>query len=183
MSTISTWITANPLITSEFQRIRDTWVPGDPYPATPLPEAVFLVLLTFHDSPAVQGQYKGTDGNYTHFGLNFKNDTLADIGVGILEAEYTSGEVAIIGSWQHLNGLQQGLQYIQDEDGNDIAIYGDPTYPLDDNAYQVMPDIVTYDEDGNETSRTPATSNDDLRDINLIAGQHPRLFHVNEGPL
>ena len=54
---------------------------------------------------------------------------------------------------------------------------------LDDEAYQIMPDIVTYDDYGNETSRTPATSNDDLRDINLIAGQHVRLFHVNEGPI
>jgi hypothetical protein len=53
---------------------------------------------------------------------------------------------------------------------------GNPIYPIPNNLYLFMPDIVEYDENGNEISRTPATSNDDLRDINLLVGQEPRDF-------
>ena len=30
-----------------------------------------------------------------------------------------------------------------------------------------MPDVIEYDEEGNEISRTPATSNADLKDVNV----------------
>jgi len=39
-----------------------------------------------------------------------------------------------------------------------------------------MPDIVEYDENGDEISRTPASSNADLMDINLLGGQVTRDF-------
>jgi hypothetical protein len=68
-----------------------------------------------------------------------------------------------------------GVSWVDPEDPSQ-GTTGDPVYPIPDDAYELMPDRVTYDEDGNETSRTPATSNDDLRDVNILAGQAPRDF-------
>lgn len=46
-------------------------------------------------------------------------------------------------------------------------------YALNPNYLKWMPDDVTYDQDGNETSRTDAT---EFKDVNLYLGQTPRLI-------
>ena len=46
-------------------------------------------------------------------------------------------------------------------------------YPPHARILELMPDIVTYDEDGNETSRTRPTV---ATDVNLLFGQSPRVF-------
>ena len=82
------------------------------------------------------------------------------------------------GAWDMTTGFQVGQEGVYDEEGNLIGIEGDPLYPILDDAYKLMPDIVEYDDEGNEISRTPATSNADLRDINITLGQTPRDFTV-----
>jgi hypothetical protein len=166
-TTISTWVTTAPAITNAYRFARDTWIPGDPFPVGPVSEAVFLILNTFWDNPAVQPMYSETLASFSHFGLNFENETRANISMAILAAQHPT-DIVVIGSWYHDSGRQQGLIEVVDESGEVIAIYGEPVYPLNDAAYEVIPN---------------ALSNDDLIDINLIAGQHPRLFFSTEGPL
>ena len=48
-----------------------------------------------------------------------------------------------------------------------------PAYPLHARILEFMPDIVTYDENGNETSRVRPTV---PSDVNLGLGQTPRQF-------
>lgn len=85
-------------------------------------------------------------------------------------------EARPLGSWWNDTGIQGGQQPVYDDDGNLIDISGTPIYPIPNNCYLFMPDIVTYDEDGNEIGRELAQSNDDLRDVNLLLGQVPRIF-------
>jgi hypothetical protein len=68
-----------------------------------------------------------------------------------------------LGSWWYDTGIQGGMQPPLIE--NDPPT-GTPFYPIPNNAYLFMPDL-----DG-----IPPTSNADLRDINLLFGQHPRDF-------
>ena len=54
-----------------------------------------------------------------------------------------------------------------------IGTTGEPTYPIHARLLEFMPDTVTYDANGDETSRTRPTI---PSDINLGLGQTPRLF-------
>jgi len=74
--------------------------------------------------------------------------------------------------------LHAGMSYTYDAQDPPMitGVSGTPTEPLNANLYQFMPPINTYDENGDLISSIPPTSNADLRDINLIAGQTPRMF-------
>ena len=72
-----------------------------------------------------------------------------------LMADYP-GEVLLLGAWD----VKTGKRLID----------------LHPQAWRLMPDVVTYDSEGNVTSTIPASSNADLRDINLLMGQSPRQF-------
>lgn len=76
-------------------------------------------------------------------------------------------DVVVGGAWK-MDGLQVGTE--RDEEG---SITGTPLFPIDLRLIKFMPDDVTYDVDGNETGRTPAT---ELKQVNLLAGQVPRKF-------
>jgi hypothetical protein len=78
-----------------------------------------------------------------------------------------AGKAFVCGAW-HMGGLQLGTAL--DEDGN---LIGSPLYPIDPRLVEFMPDDVTYNEDGAELSRTPAT---EPKQLNLMAGQKPRNF-------
>ena len=80
--------------------------------------------------------------------------------------------VKIVGAW-HWDGRQAGTQFVRDAEGNITGTSGSPTYPLHARLIQFMPDDVTYDENGNETSRTRPTV---PSDVNLAMGQSPRRF-------
>ncbi len=55
-----------------------------------------------------------------------------------------------------------------------VGTSGTPIYPIPVNALlKFMPDIITYDADGNELSRVAATV---LTDVNLLQGQQERRF-------
>ena len=77
------------------------------------------------------------------------------------EIDYLIGEypnqLQVIGSWRW-NGNQ----------------FGDPPfYPIPDWAWKFMP--PRYEDDGTLSPDQPS-SNDDLIDVNLVQGQHPREF-------
>lgn len=68
--------------------------------------------------------------------------------------------VKIIGAWHW-------------DDGRQVKQGGTPVYPVHARILELMPDVVTFDEFGNETSRTRPTV---PSDINLGLGQTPRQF-------
>lgn len=66
------------------------------------------------------------------------------------------GEVLLLGAWD----VKTGKRLID----------------LHPDAWRLMPDRIEYDSEGNVTNTIPASSNADLRDINLLMGQSPRAF-------
>lgn len=94
--------------------------------------------------------------------------------------EVFPGQLQIVDVFKS-DGIRHGQTYIApqfDQDGNPLSpeqIIGQPTYPPLDKATMVlhMPDDVTYDNDGNEISRTPAT---DYKEVHTILGFSPRRY-------
>lgn len=72
------------------------------------------------------------------------------------------GQEFVLGAWDH-TGAQYGMTLIPavlDDEGNEVTpeqMVGDPVYPVHARLLDIMPDDVTYDENGNETNRTVAT--------------------------
>ena len=89
-----------------------------------------------------------------------------------------SGAFILIGVW-NMDGSQWGttiVPAVRDEDGTEItpeSIEGTPVYPLHPQHMLIMPDDVTYDQDGNETSRVPAAA---PKDVCLVGGWEPRIW-------
>lgn len=105
--------------------------------------------------------------------FNFKKDVLLKIKAEIDDLVANEpNRVRIGGAW-HFDGRQVGTQFTRDADGNITGVTGTPTYPLHTRLLEFMPDIVTWDEDGNEISRVRPTS---LTDVNLLQGQKERRF-------
>jgi len=77
--------------------------------------------------------------------------------------ELLPGKEFVLGAWDR-TGAQYGTKIIPptyDENGDEVTgetIEGTPVYPIHARLLDVMPDDVTYDENGNETSRTAATA-------------------------
>lgn len=84
----------------------------------------------------------------------------------------------VVGCWNR-NGTQWGttlVTAVYDDQGNEITpetVIGTPVYPVHPQHMRIMPDDVTYDENGNEVSRTPASA---PKDVNLICGWSPRRW-------
>ncbi len=71
-------------------------------------------------------------------------------------------------------GRQVGTQFVLDpETGEVTGVTGTPAYPLDARLLNFMPNIKTWDADGNLLTDEPATK---LTDVNLVQGQSPRRF-------
>ena len=81
--------------------------------------------------------------------------------------------VVIAGAWDFDTGLSWGLSYTYDDEGEITGTEGTALFPTHPLLMAFMPDVVTHDEEGNETSREAATV---LTDVNLISGQAPRVF-------
>jgi hypothetical protein len=72
-----------------------------------------------------------------------------------------AGQVVVGGSWK-----MDGSQILKTD--------GTPMFPIDSRLIKFMPDVVTYDQDGVEVSRTAAT---ELEQVNVLVGiQSPRNF-------
>jgi hypothetical protein len=160
-----------------------------PYPddySGPMDETTYKVLTKMYDIDNVQSMFKTTTAGgktYTLFSLYLVGSAKAKAAIDEMTAKWP-GHFIVIGAWRW-DGRQVGTQFtyqdIIDEDNNVIGqevtgVTGTPTYPIPNAAYKLMPDVVTYNENGDETSRTVASSNADLRDINLLSGQSRRIF-------
>jgi len=88
-----------------------------------------------------------------------------------LVAEYP-GQLRTIGAWW-FDGRQVGTEFTFDIDGAITGVTGIPIFPLHTSILEFIPDIVTYDVDGNETSRVRPTV---PSDVNLSMGQAERRF-------
>jgi hypothetical protein len=146
----------------------------------PMDDDSYAILITQIDTAHVQPMYKtkSVNGNnpFTLFNMNFVDEAQAIESMDYLDATWPGNQIEIEGAWSWDTGLQMGQSFTYDVDGNLTGVTGTPVYPLSTTAYQLMPDLIEYDDEGNVISTTPATSNLDLRDINLVAGQSPRLF-------
>jgi len=141
-------------------------------PISPVKEREYKIFKAMHDRVVVQNMFKipTIGGNaYYAYSIYFKSNvaSVAKTELDYLATEYPS-QFFILGAWMK-DGRQAGIK----KDGA-----GTPIYPIHANAWRIMPDVIVHDEDGTVVSTTPATSNADLRDINLLAGQEPRNFNV-----
>ena len=126
-------------------------------------------LQMVHDWNVVGGLFKTfTAGGKTYklFSLYLDDGKSAKDLFDKLAANFPQ-DFAIVGVWKTDTGLQVGTSY--DEEGN---IVGTPTYPIHAQAWRFMPDTYI----GDPPVAVPATSNSDLRDVNLVDDQKPRMF-------
>lgn len=105
--------------------------------------------------------------------LKEPKDLLLKLQIELDYLETTYSTQFIIGGAWFFDGRQIGTQFVHDEDNNIIGVSGTPTYLLHPELINFMPDIITYDIDGNETSRTRPTK---VSDVNLLQGQKERHF-------
>jgi hypothetical protein len=147
---ISLWIVANQSIETGYQ-------------SRTLNETTLAILDTAYDAKNVQPLYENPAGPLFLFNLNLNTAEETEIAIAYLLATYPAGEIATQGAWHYDTGVQLGQDY---NNSNPPQLVGTPTYPIPANAWETMPPL-----DG-----VPATSNADLRDINLLSGQAPRIF-------
>lgn len=171
---INYWIAASSQLVAEVQARR---AEGDAYTG-PLTEQLWRTIKRVYrtDGAVVRGMFNTpTIGGKTYHMISIYLEDGTDA-LARLTAEWPSHFI-VIGAWL-LDGRQLGTEWELDVDGNRTGnTTGTPTFPVHAHAWRLMPDRVTYDPvTGDEVSRTPATSNADLRDINVLAGQAPRRF-------
>jgi hypothetical protein len=146
----------------------------------PMDDTSYAIMNTFADLFVVGPMYEAVpdedDEIFRMYGMNFPTEEEAIDAMDYLYANWAGNQINILGAWDEDTGLQMGVTYTYDAEGDITGTTGTPYYPIPIKAYLVMPPVIVYDENGDEVSNTPATSNADLRDINLIAGQHPRDF-------
>ncbi len=168
MSTVAGWVLIGPQIDAAFKNY-------DPEnPGGTMDERSYEILTSFADWDTVQDMYK-LKGQFYVYNLNWDTVEQAIDDIDYLDATWPPPQAAPYGLW-HYDGRQVGTEWeiVDDEPTGETT--GTPVYPIPSDCYLIMPDVVVYDENGDEVSRTPATSNADLRDINIIAGQAPRRF-------
>jgi hypothetical protein len=148
----------------------------------PMDDESWAILNGMFDVSVVQPMYETKTVNgqnpFTLFTMNFLTAQEATDSMDYLDATWPGQQIEIEGAWDETTGLQLGLTYTYDnQDPPEIdGIAGTPVYPIPVDAYTLMPPVIVYDENGDVVSSTPATSNADLRDINLVYGQTPRIF-------
>jgi hypothetical protein len=173
---ISVWALLGPSLQTAYAT-RYQWeidFPDIPYEG-PMDDTTYAIMNSFADMFTVGPMYESIpdedDEIFRMYGMNFADETEAINAMDHLIADWPGKQIDVLGAWSAETGLQMGLSY--DEEAN---IIGTPVYPIPADAYLVMPPIVVYDENGDEVSSTPPTSNADLRDINILSGQALRIF-------
>lgn len=196
MSKVSILLALSNQAVDEFKARRSQ---GDDY-AGVMDDTTFKILSYMADMDVRQGMYKHPTVNaktYNLFDFTLNGNATVKAAVDYITDKW-SAHIIVIGAWDFLPSMRWSTDTNQyepvvdgagdpiaalaklpdefDEDGNFVS-EGAVVYPLHAQAWRFMPDVVTYDENGVETSRIPSTSNADLRDINLLAGQAPRAFN------
>lgn len=88
-----------------------------------------------------------------------------------LASTFPKKSFIIVGAWSS-NGLHYGQSLSYDERGNEI-VKGRAVYPMKKWIRLFMPDDVTYDKDGSEKTRVPATKN---KQVHKLAGRQDRRY-------
>jgi len=144
----------------------------------PMDALTYKVLTKMADTDTVQRLFKTVTAGgktYTLFSLYLVGSAKVQDAIDEMTAKWPTHFI-VVGAW-HFDGRQVGTQWELDEEGEPTGgVTGTPVYPIPATAYRIMPDTVTYDENGDELTRVPASSNADLRDINLWSGQTHRRF-------
>lgn len=145
----------------------------------PVTNRQFKLFKLMHDLGSTQKLFRvdtvgGRDWTLWSVYFNFKTSVLQKIKDELDDLALNfPNHIKIIGAW-HWDSRQAGTQWELDIDGNRTGnVTGTPIYPLHSRILKLMPDIVTYDIDGNVISTVPATV---PADINLGLGQIPRRF-------
>lgn len=180
MSTVNLWIALSDQGLTEFRAKRQD---PDGYDG-PLDDDTYEVLDKMADQEVVRGLFASpTIGGKTYnlFSVYLPGTARVAKAIDDLTTNWPNHFI-VIGAWW-FDGRQAGTEWEIDEDEQSETygqrtgnVTGTPIYPIPAQAYRIMPPVNVYDENGDLVSSTPATSNADLRDINLLASQAPRRF-------
>ena len=166
-----------------FANVPTVTPPAEPTPYSgPMDDQTVKIMSAVAERGIADMFKQPTIGGKTYITLSINVNTNAAQDAIDHLTETWPAHFIVLGAWW-MDGRQVGTQWEVDENPDSETFgertgntTGDPLYPIPAAAWRVMPDVVTYDENGDETSRVVATSNADLRDINLLAGQAPRRF-------
>jgi len=120
--------------------------------------------------------YTNPETNVTYYGYSIYFNYKAGVSEQLIAdwvTEFGLENVVIAGAWHFDTGLLWGLSHTYDEDGEVSGVEGTALFPTHPLLIAFMPDVVTYDDEGMETSREAATI---LTDVNLMSGQATRVF-------
>jgi len=174
MAYLNCWIAISAQGLEEYKDRRDN---PDTY-SGPMTSKTYKTLDRMADGRRVQGMFETpTVGGktYTLFSLYLRGGAAVADAVDDLTDKWPTHFI-VVGAW-HMDGRQVGTQWELDQDGVPTGnVTGNPLYPVHNQAWRFMPPIRVYDENGDLVSSTPATSNADLRDINVLQGQASRRF-------
>ena len=169
---INAWVVIGPSMMNAYRARRAAEDAGQDY-SGPMDDTTWQILNDMSDIETVQAFYrtKTVNGNnpFTLFTMNFQSEDEAVEAIDYLDANWPGKQIEVQGVW-HFDGRQvTGIDEL-------------PRYPIPSDAYQLMPPVIVYDENGDIVSETPPASNADLRDINLLSGQSPRDFNPSGIP-
>jgi hypothetical protein len=174
---VNLWVALSQQGLDEYKAKRAAIRDGTEYTG-PMDNKTFKILSAMADTDTVQRMFKTVAAGgkvYTLFSLYAEGTTSAQNALDYLQEKWPN-HFLVIGCWW-MDGRQCGTEWEYDASGNLTGgVTGAPLYPIHAQAWKTMPDIVEYDASGNEISRVAATSNADLRDINVLQGQEPRRF-------
>lgn len=131
--------------------------------AGPMDDETFRILSKAAHLDVVQRLYRTVEvggKTYSLFSLYVEGTTAVQQAIDYITTAWP-GHLIAVGAW-NMNGTQVGTQYTYDDDGIITGVTGTPVYPIHAQAYRFISDA--------------ATSNADLKDINLLQGQSPRIF-------
>lgn len=164
---ISAWVVIGPSMMTAWNLRRDA-DPPESY-SGPMDDTTYAILNSAADVDTVQAMYKTKtvqgQSPFTLYNMNFLTAQDAVDAIDWLTVTWPGNQFETQGVWDN-TGLQLGVTYTFDIDGNITGTTGTPDYTIPTDAFTIMPDL-----DG-----VPATSNADLRDINLLLGELPRSF-------
>lgn len=179
MSDVNVWLAMSQQALDQYRAKRTQ---GDEY-SGPMDDLTYKILDKMSDTDVVQGMFKKpTIGGKTYhlFSLYLSGSARVAQALDYITEKWP-GHIIALGVWW-MDGRQAGTEFTYsdpDPETGEVVVTGvtgTPVYPIPAAAWRIMPDTVTYDAEGVELNRTPATSNADLRDINLLSGQAPRQF-------
>lgn len=151
------WLAVSSTARTAFRNRRQAEDAGEAYNG-PMPTRAYRILSRIADE-RVEALYKSptiAGKRYTLYSIYIDGDDAqaAQRAINELTEDYPN-DIIVIGVWRE-NGTRVGALHAQ--------------------AWRLMPDVVEYDSEGNVINTIPASSNADLRDINLLLGQAPRDF-------